>query len=102
MGKAMRLGCVPVVVVTDGDVNDMPFMDVLRWKEMAVFVKGGVKNNTDTWKKRQENMKRLCVEGSKHLQWNRPPKPLDAFNTIMYQLWLRRHTVRYESSIQSN
>jgi hypothetical protein len=27
--------------------------------------------------------------------------PFDAFNTVMYQLWLRRHTVRYES-IQSN
>ncbi|XP_058748155.1 probable glycosyltransferase At3g07620 [Vicia villosa] len=97
MGEAMRLGCVPVVVVTEGGVNDMPFMDVLRWKEMAVFVKSGVKNDTDTWKKRHDGMKRLGVEGCKHLRWNRPPQPLDAFNTIMYQLWLRRHTVRYEN-----
>lgn len=100
VGEALRLGCVPVVV-TEGAVNDMPFMDVLRWKEMAVFVKSGVKIETDTWRERYEYMRRLGVVGSKHLRWNRPAQPFDAFNTIMYQLWLRRHTVRYES-VQSS
>ncbi|GAU42433.1 hypothetical protein TSUD_247750 [Trifolium subterraneum] len=98
IGEVMRFGCVPMVV-TEGTVNDMPFMDVLKWKEMAVFMKGGVKNVT--WTARHENMRRLGVVASKHLRWNRPPLPLDAFNTVMYQLWLRRHTVRYES-IRSN
>jgi folylpolyglutamate synthase len=98
IGEAMRLGCVPVVV-TEGTVIDMPFMDVLKWKEMAVFVKSGVKNVT--WRERHENMRRLGVVVGKHLRWNRPPLPFDAFNTVMYQLWLRRHTVRYEN-IQSN
>ncbi|XP_004504449.1 probable glycosyltransferase At5g20260 [Cicer arietinum] len=95
LGEALRLGCVPVVV-TEGPLNDMPFVDVLRWRKMAVFVKSYVKDDTDTWRERHEFMKRLGVVASKHLQWNRSPIPFDAFNTIMYQLWLRRHTVRYE------
>lgn len=100
VGEALRLGCVPVVV-TEEAVNDMPFMDVLRWREMAAFVKSGVKIETDTWREKKENMRRLGVVGSKHLRWNRPAQPFDAFNTVMYQLWLRRHTVRYES-VQSS
>ncbi|XP_004516652.1 uncharacterized protein [Cicer arietinum] len=79
-----------------GPLNDMPFVDVLRWRKMAVFVKSYVKVDTDTWRKQHEFMKRLGVVASEHLQWNRSPMPLDAFNTIMYQLWLRRHTVRYK------
>jgi len=96
LGEALRLGCVPVVVA-EGAVNDMPFMDVLRWRDMAVFVKSGGKIETDTWRERKEN----GLVGSKHLRWNRPAQPLDAFNTVMYQLWLRRHSVRYES-VQSS
>lgn len=103
VGEALRLGCVPVVVVvvTEGHVNDMPFMDVLRWREMAVFVKSGgrgvkgVLYDTDTWRERLADMRGLGVVASKHLRWNHPSLPLDAFSTIMYQLWLRRHTVRY-------
>ncbi|KAJ1400974.1 Exostosin-like [Sesbania bispinosa] len=105
VGEALRLGCVPVVV-TEGVINDMPFMDVLRWGEMAVFVRSeeGVKRVlSDTWKERQhEYMKGLGVVASRHLLWNYPPLPFDAFNTIMYQLWLRRHTIRYASKAFNN
>ncbi|KAK7321539.1 hypothetical protein VNO77_32289 [Canavalia gladiata] len=99
IGEALRLGCVPVVV-TEGAVNDMPFMDVLRWGEIAVFVRSGkgVKRVVgDMWREPHERMRRLGVVASKHLLWNHPPLPFDAFNTIMYQLWLRRHTVRYSN-----
>jgi len=97
IGEALRVGCVPVVV-TEEPLNDMPFMDVLRWREMAVFVRsvGGVTRALgDTWRERHERMRKLGVAASTHFQWNQPPLPFDAFNTIMYQLWLRRHTVRY-------
>lgn len=61
----MDRGSAACRVCAKGHINDMPFMDV------------------------------LSVDASKHFQWNQPPLPFDAFNTIMYQLWLRRHTVRY-------
>ncbi|KAK7300762.1 hypothetical protein RJT34_11612 [Clitoria ternatea] len=97
IGEAMRLGCV-VVVVTEGAVNDMPFMDVLRWREMVVFLRKGeevkrVLGESDgEWHERRRG---LGVVVSKHFVWNHPPLPFDAFNTIMYQLWLRRYTIRY-------
>ncbi|PNY06650.1 putative glycosyltransferase, partial [Trifolium pratense] len=97
IGEAMRLGCVPVVV-TEGTMNDMPFMDVLKWKEMAVFVKSDVKNVT--WRERHQNMRRLGVVARKHLRWNRPSLPFDAFNTVMFQLWLRRHTNWFVSRLR--
>ena len=101
IGEALRLGCVPVVVVAEGPVNDVPFLDVLRWSEMAVFVRNGegVKHvlGSDTWKEKLEYMRGLGAVASKHFVWNQPPQPLDAFNTVMYQLWLRRHAVRYGS-----
>ncbi|KAK9109069.1 hypothetical protein Sjap_017129 [Stephania japonica] len=31
----------------------------------------------------------------KHFQWNSPPVRFDAFHMIMYELWLRRHVVKY-------
>ncbi|XP_057441903.1 probable glycosyltransferase At3g07620 [Lotus japonicus] len=102
VGEALRSGCVPVVVA-EGPVNDMPFMDVLRWGEMAVFVESEeavkrVLNESDAWRERYARMRRLGVVASRHLLWNHTPLPLDAFNTIMYQLWLRRHTIRYRST----
>ena len=44
IGEALRFGCVPVVI-SDRPILDLPFMDVLRWQEVALFVgrKGGAK-----------------------------------------------------------
>lgn len=52
----MDRGSAACRVCAKGHINDMPFMDV------------------------------LSVDASKHFQWNQPPLPFDAFNTIMYQL----------------
>lgn len=38
---------------------------------------------------------RSAVVASKHFVWNEKPQPYDAFHMVMYQLWLRRHTIRY-------
>ncbi|KAI4299513.1 hypothetical protein L6164_032967 [Bauhinia variegata] len=99
IGHALRFGCVPVVIA-DAPVNDLPFMDVLRWQEMAVFVRSrGVEELKHvlrmTWRERYEHMRGLGVVASKHFVWNESPWPFDSFNTVMYQLWLRRHTIRY-------
>lgn len=100
IGQALRLGCVPAVV-TDRPILDLPFTDVLRWQEIAVFVGSGAGARElkrvlgGTSRDRYERMRELGVASSQHFVWNQSPQPLDCFYTVMYQLWLRRHTIRY-------
>ncbi|KAL5734626.1 hypothetical protein ACOSP7_032487 [Xanthoceras sorbifolium] len=106
ISDAVRFGCVPVVI-TDRPIQDLPLMDVLRWQELAVFVGwknksgGGIKglrrvlDRTCGDEKRYEGMRRSCMKAGQHFVWNEEPQPLDAFHMVMYQLWLRRHAIRY-------
>jgi hypothetical protein len=99
IGEALRFGCVPAVI-TDRPIQDLPFLDVLRWQEIAVFVPvGGVKELKRvlgrTYGDRHQQMSKLGVKASQHFVWNEVPQPLDSFHTLMYQLYLRRHTIRY-------
>ncbi|XP_038889277.1 probable glycosyltransferase At5g03795 [Benincasa hispida] len=100
IGEALRFGCIPVVI-SGRPIQDLPLMDVIRWQEMAVFIGGdagiqGVKKvlrGVDD--ESLARMKRLGAAAAQHFQWNSPPQPLDAFNTVAFQLWVRRHAVRY-------
>ncbi|PON37369.1 Exostosin-like [Parasponia andersonii] len=100
IGGALGLGCVPVVI-TDRPIQDLPFMDVLRWQEIAVFVGsgGGVEEIkhvlSRTSGEEYERLRGIGVTASKHFVWHESPEPFDCFNTLMFQLWLRRHTIRY-------
>lgn len=103
ISDAVRFGCVPLVI-TERPMQDLPLMDLLRWQDMALFVKkenGGVKalrrvlDNALDDEKRYEEMRESCVAAGKHFVWNEKPQPLDAFHSVMYQLWTRRHAIRY-------
>lgn len=101
MGVALRLGCVPVVV-TNSPMQDLPFVDVLNWQEIAVLVgsEGGFKELKRVLHRTCkdngcEGMRGLSVVASRHFVWNETPQPYDSFHMVMYQLWLRRHTIRY-------
>lgn len=99
--EAMAAGCVPVVIV-DRPVQDLPLMDVLRWSNMAMVVavrRGGAARLKQILSEESEEkvaeMKELGMAASKHLVWNEEAQAMDAFNMVIYQLWLRRHAVRY-------
>ncbi|KAJ4719949.1 Exostosin-like protein [Melia azedarach] len=104
--EAVRFSCVPVVI-TDRPIQDMPLMDVLRWQEIALFVgwdklKGRVKVeglkrvlHRTCEDERYDELRGLCETAGHHFVWNEEPRPYDAFHMVMYQLWLRRHTIRY-------
>lgn len=100
MTEAMALGCVPVVIV-DRPVQDFPFMDVLRWSEMVMLI-GNSRGATGlkavlggVTEEKYEKMRELCVAAAHHMVWNVEPQPYDAFHMVIYQLWMRRHTIRY-------
>lgn len=96
---ALTFGCIPVII-TSSPFFDLPFQDILNWKEFLVIV-----NMRQVSKLKQllqsipearfRKMKSLAKEASKHLKWHSTPRPYDAFYSLMYQLWLRRHTIRY-------
>ncbi|XP_010691565.2 probable glycosyltransferase At5g11130 [Beta vulgaris subsp. vulgaris] len=102
LSVAIAYGCVPVVI-TDRPIQDLPFMDVIKWSEIALFVKSTVKSKE--FKRvlmsacedgAYEKMRRLGVTIAHHFAWNESSlEPYDAFYMVMYQLWLRRHAIRY-------
>ncbi|CAN6442833.1 unnamed protein product [Victoria cruziana] len=98
--SAMRHGCVPVLI-SSRPTLDLPFADVLRWRQiaLAVAMEGGAERLMqvleDTPSESYEAMKIIGRQASVHLRWNSVPQPYDAFNTVMYQLWRRRHVIRY-------
>ncbi|KAL3521142.1 hypothetical protein ACH5RR_019291 [Cinchona calisaya] len=100
MVEAVAFGCVPVVLV-DRPTQDFPLTDVLRWSDLALLVgtRGGVKRLKEVLHgvsdDQYQQMKELGVAASRHLVWNSEPQPYDAFHMVIYQLWLRRHTIRY-------
>ncbi|XP_071707259.1 probable glycosyltransferase At5g20260 [Rutidosis leptorrhynchoides] len=105
MVEAMTSECVPVVI-TDRPIQDLPMMDVIKWDEVAVFVGSsgdveGLKRVLNGIEKsRYETMVKSGVVAAQHLVWNAEPQAWDAFNMIVYQLWLRRHTIRYARWVQ--
>lgn len=99
--EAMAAGCVPVVIV-DRPVQDLPLMDVLRWPDLALVVavkRGGAGRLkqilSEVSEEKVAEMREMAMAASKHLVWNEEAQEMDAFNMVMYQLWLRRHAVRY-------
>ncbi|KAK9127038.1 hypothetical protein Syun_015835 [Stephania yunnanensis] len=107
IGEALQSGWVPLILsLSDRPVLDLPFADLLKWSEIAVFVGGGGK---EMMKKRllslssvsgYERMRELGKMAARHFVWNHHSPPLpssayDAFHTLLYQLWMRRHVVTY-------
>ncbi|KAK1409853.1 hypothetical protein QVD17_36382 [Tagetes erecta] len=100
IGDAIYYGCVPVVLA---DHYDLPFGDILNWNSFAVVVatqdiallKRILKKivESDEYTQLQKNV----VQVQKHFQWHKVPVDFDTFYMVMYELWVRRSTVRIHS-----
>ncbi|XP_017255478.1 probable glycosyltransferase At5g11130 [Daucus carota subsp. sativus] len=96
IGDALYYGCVPVILA---DHYDLPFADTLNWKSFSVVVstadipelKKILKEiEFEEYVKLQKNV----MEVRNHFQWHTFAVNYDAFYMVMYELWLRRTTIR--------
>ena len=96
LGDAMFYGCVPVVIA---NYYDLPYQDILDWRKFSIVVAHDdiplLKNILEaiTDEEYEEYQKQVMLARG-HFQWHAPPREYDAFYTIMYELWKRRHIVR--------
>ncbi|XP_019196098.1 PREDICTED: probable glycosyltransferase At5g03795 [Ipomoea nil] len=98
IGDALYYGCVPVIIANH---YDLPFADILNWKSFSIVVatldipllkKILVGISDDRYTKLQSNVMKV----RKHFQWQIFPVDYDAFYMVMYELWLRRSSVRLQ------
>ncbi|XP_076897427.1 putative glycosyltransferase At5g03795 [Bidens hawaiensis] len=100
IGDAIYYGCVPVVLA---DHYDLPFGDVLNWSSFSVvvsvediaFLKKILNKivDSDEYMKLHKNV----VKVQKHFQWHEVPVDFDTFYMVMYELWVRRSSIRIHS-----
>ena len=105
LGDDLKAGCVPIIV-TGIPIVDLPFSDVLRWSEIALVapLHGGVEGVRRTMyqvgEEKYARMRETAIRASALFRWDplqepAAQEPMNAFYALLYQLWRRRHTVRY-------
>lgn len=96
ISDALYYGCVPIIIA---DRHDLPFADILNWNSFSVVVAAVdipvlkrvlQRISFDEYSWLQSNVLKV----RKHFKWNDPPVDHDAFYITMYELWLRRSSVR--------
>lgn len=92
-GDALYHGCVPVIIANH---YDLPFTDILDWKSFSIIV---ATLDIPLLKKILRNSDYLVLKSNvldvrKHFQWHFPPVDYDAFHMVMYELWLRRSSLK--------
>ncbi|KAL2634141.1 hypothetical protein R1flu_005620 [Riccia fluitans] len=93
IGDAVKFGCVPVII---SDQYDLPFNKILNWKELAVVVKESTVPKLKQILKAADHprLHKNVETVRRHFTWNTKPQDYDLFNMMMYELWLRRFTIR--------
>lgn len=96
IADSIYYGCVPLIIANH---YDLPFSDILNWKSFSVIVatldipllKSILKNISSVeYKILQENVLKV----GKHFRWNSSPVDYDAFYMVMFDLWIRRSSIR--------
>ncbi|KAM7515807.1 hypothetical protein LguiA_005390 [Lonicera macranthoides] len=97
IADSIHYGCIPVIL---SNYYDLPFNDILDWQKFSVILK-----EKDVYQLKEilkgipdsefVTLHHNLVKVQKHFQWNTPPIRYDAFHMAMYDLWLRRHVIKY-------
>lgn len=96
IADSLYYGCVPVIIANH---YDLPFSDILNWRSFSIVIatldipllKQVLKGiSPDEYLTLQGNVLKV----RKHFQWHVSPVDYDAFYMVMYELWLRRSSVR--------
>ncbi|KAL9679167.1 hypothetical protein QQ045_017023 [Rhodiola kirilowii] len=96
IADSIYYGCVPLIIANH---YDLPFADILNWKRFSVVVatldipllKSILRNiSSQEYETLHKNV--LKVRG--HFRWNASPVDYDVFYMVMYELWLRRSSIR--------
>ncbi|KAJ7971902.1 Exostosin-like [Quillaja saponaria] len=96
IADSLYYGCVPVIIA---NYYDLPFTDVLNWKSFSVVVatldipllKKILKGISS---KEYLTLQSNVLKVRKHFQWHLFPVHYDAFYMVMYELWLRRSSMK--------
>ncbi|EYU18405.1 hypothetical protein ABFS82_02G053200 [Erythranthe guttata] len=93
---AIRYGCVPVIM---SDYYELPFKDVLDWRKFSVILRErDVYNLKGILKAKAGAEFRMLhtnlLKVQNRFEWNTPPVKYDAFNMVLYDLWLRRFVIK--------
>ncbi|XP_041026811.1 probable glycosyltransferase At5g03795 isoform X1 [Juglans microcarpa x Juglans regia] len=96
IADSLYYGCVPVSIA---NYYDLPFGDILNWKRFSIVVatldipllKEILKGiSSEEYLMLRSNVLKV----RKHFQWHFPAVDYDAFYMVMYELWLRRSSVK--------
>nr|XP_033515751.1 probable glycosyltransferase At5g03795 isoform X3 [Nicotiana tomentosiformis] len=98
IADALFYGCVPVIIANH---YDLPFADILDWKHFSVIV---ATLDIPLLKKILQGITQQeylmlhsnVLKVRKHFQWHVSPVDFDAFYMVMYELWLRRSSLRLQ------
>ncbi|KAK9986833.1 hypothetical protein SO802_031784 [Lithocarpus litseifolius] len=96
IADSLYYGCVPVIIA---NYYDLPFADILNWKSFSINV---ATLDIPLLKKILKRfsfeeylmLQRNALKVRKHFQWHLSSVDYDAFYMVMYELWLRRSSVR--------
>ncbi|KAF9689067.1 hypothetical protein SADUNF_Sadunf01G0053200 [Salix dunnii] len=96
VSDAIHYGCIPVII---SNYYDLPFSNVVDWSKFSVVIN---QRDIASLKTRLLSIKRemylrmyhnLC-KVRRHFFWHTTPRGYDSFYMTVYQLWLRRSTLR--------
>uniref|UniRef100_A0A6P3Z5Z5 probable glycosyltransferase At5g03795 isoform X2 n=1 Tax=Ziziphus jujuba TaxID=326968 RepID=A0A6P3Z5Z5_ZIZJJ len=104
IADSLYYGCVPVIIA---NYYDLPFADILNWGSFSVIVatldipllKKTLKAiSSDEYLLLQSNVLKV----RKHFRWQLPSVDYDAFYMVMYEMWLRRSSLRAPLSVSKD